>query len=162
MFPETTIRLLSPSDNPSEIVGMFQRSMPYFAGYEREVVQALADHFSRPNDRVCFVAVRPNGDLAGVIGYVLETQDIYQVGWFAVDNKFKRMGLGTALLRYIEKELSGRARLLMAEVWDSKENEPALNFYIKNGFLPTATIPDYYSDDDGDMTFFVKRLKPKE
>lgn len=151
------IRPLLASDNTQEITKLFQRSMEGFEGYEDEFTSELKDNFDGRTGTNYFVAVISD-KVVGLIGYVLETQDTYQIGWFAVENKLKRRGIGSALIAHIEKELANKARLLMAEVWDSTENEPARKFYIRNGYFPTATIPDYYDDEDGDMTFFIKRL----
>jgi ribosomal-protein-alanine N-acetyltransferase len=55
----------------------------------------------------------------------------------------RRGGIGGALLESVEATMRGLgARNLSLEVHD--KNHPALRFYEKAGFAPTALLPDYY------------------
>ncbi len=56
-----------------------------------------------------------------------------EIGLFATDTQSRRLGLGTKLLRHLESYLWN---LGVKELWvkTQRANEPALKFYLKNGF----------------------------
>ena len=71
-------------------------------------------------------------------------------------------GHGTALVRHMEAELSGRdARLLIVETSGLAAFAPARAFYAKCGFLHEATIKNFFAAGD-DKLMFTKSLVGNE
>lgn len=141
-----------------EIIGLFKEGMESFEGYEEEILSELSDHFEGHRRDTHYFIGKCGESLVGLIGYVRYSRDVYGIGWFAVSREYRRQGLGSLLLKKVEEELRGKARLIVAECWNSAENKPAIKFYRKHGYVSSATIPDFYDDEDGDMAVFIKHL----
>ena len=88
----------------------------------------------------------------------LGTYDLY---WMAVDPALQGVGIGTALLREMERQLNGVARLIVIETAGRPDYAPTRGFYQARGYRPAATIADFYGPGD-DQVVFVKRLNGKE
>jgi ribosomal-protein-alanine N-acetyltransferase len=73
-----------------------------------------------------------------------------------VNPGFRRKGLGTKMLRRVEKELKRRG-ISTACLHVSVDNKAALEFYIKEGFEVLDRIDEYYRKE-GDAFFMVKFL----
>ncbi|MET1124930.1 MAG: ribosomal protein S18-alanine N-acetyltransferase [Archaeoglobaceae archaeon] len=90
-------------------------------------------------------------DIGGkVVGYIV-TMDVDAVTGkiisFAVRREFRRMGVGSMLLRRAIERLAARGkRRITLEVRVS--NTPAQNLYRKFGFRVVDVIPGYYSDGE--------------
>jgi len=75
----------------------------------------------------------------------------------AVDQQSRRAGIATALLDHLTRFLSKRSiELLFLEV--RSENQSALNFYIKSGFLQIGVRPKYYSHPSDSAVIYQKIL----
>lgn len=57
---------------------------------------------------------------------------------FAVDEKYRGGGLGTAMLRYIQQYQEPLT------LYVDTDNTVAYNCYVRNGFVSRRTIPGYY------------------
>ncbi|HJR17448.1 MAG TPA: GNAT family N-acetyltransferase, partial [Gemmatimonadales bacterium] len=84
----------------------------------------------------------------------LGTYDLY---WMAVDPMIQGSGVGTALIREMERRLAGQARLIVVETAGRPEYEGTRRFYEARGYQATATIPDFYAPGD-DQVVYVKRV----
>lgn len=70
--------------------------------------------------------------------------------------EFQRTGLANAMMDLMEKEvIEAGAKKIFLEVADT--NEPAINLYIKAGFLPISRREKYYKNGDNAL-IFVKEL----
>lgn len=83
--------------------------------------------------RVCdetFYGYRINGLLAGIISYKI-INNVLDIHRLAIHPDFFRMGIASKLIDYIEKL---ECSINKAIVSTGKENLPAVNLYLKNGF----------------------------
>ena len=68
-----------------------------------------------------------------------------QIIYFSVDEKFRRNGFGTYLMKHIEKQCEElKLKKLLLEV--SKTNSIAEEFYSKFNFLTVGIRKNYYKD----------------
>ncbi len=103
-----------------------------------------------------------DGRLAGWICWgptpcTLGTYDLY---WMAVDPALQRSGIGTALLRAMERRLAGVARLIVVETAGRPDYRATRAFYQARGYSVAATIPDFYAPGD-DQVVYVKSLSTR-
>jgi GNAT superfamily N-acetyltransferase len=103
-----------------------------------------------------------DGRLAGWICWgptpcALGTYDLY---WMAVDPALQRTGIGTALVRAMERRLAGVARLIVVETAGRPDYQATRAFYQARGYAVAATIPDFYAPGD-DQVVYVKSLSPR-
>ena len=81
--------------------------------------------------------------IKGVIVYNL-IYDRIEIDYIIVLEDFKRLGIGTKLLKEIEKH---NVKNISLEVKQS--NLSAINFYKKNGFKIVTKRDNYYGNEDG-------------
>ena len=80
----------------------------------------------------------------------LGTYDLY---WMAVDPACHGLGIGTALLRDMERRLAGHARLLVVETAGRSDYLPTRAFYEAHGYRVASTIPDFYAPGDDQVVY---------
>ena len=102
-----------------------------------------------------------------IIGYIMCRLEVSynlfrKVRWahivsIAVDERYRRMGVGTALLRGVIENLKDRVDGFYLEVRVS--NKPAINLYTKMGFEITKVLRKYYMDGEDAylMTKWISR-----
>jgi ribosomal protein S18 acetylase RimI-like enzyme len=95
------------------------------------------------------------GRLAGWICWgptpcTLGTYDLY---WMAVDPALHGAGIGSALVRAMERRLAGTARLIVVETAGRPEYAPTRAFYEARGYRFTSRIPDFYAPGDDQVVF---------
>ena len=100
-----------------------------------------------------------DGRLAGWICWgptpcTLGTYDLY---WMAVDPAVHGAGIGTALVRAMERRLVGVARLIVVETAGRSEYASTRAFYEARGYQAVSRIPDFYAPGD-DQVVYVKAL----
>ena len=100
-----------------------------------------------------------DGLLAGWICWgptpcALGTYDLY---WMAVDPARHGLGIGTALIGEMERQLSGVARLVIVETAGRPDYRATREFYAARGYRKAAVIPDFYAPGD-DQVVYVKAL----
>ncbi len=87
------------------------------------------------------------------------TEGTFDLYWIAVDPDFQEKGVGSKLLRFLEEILKERGgRLILADTSTVPDYEKTQRFYVKNGFIEVAKIPDYYRPGNDRVTF-CKKLK---
>lgn len=72
--------------------------------------------------------------------------DRIEIDYIIVDTKYRKCGIATKLLQYIEHKYNDLKNITL-EVRES--NKEAINFYIKNGFKEVTKRKNYYEDEDG-------------
>jgi ribosomal protein S18 acetylase RimI-like enzyme len=82
----------------------------------------------------------------------------YDMYWIVVDPAWQGRGLGSTLVSEMERQLRGKARLIVVETAGRPDYAPTRAFYAAKGYQIGATIPNYYADGD-DLVTFVKRLQ---
>jgi len=105
------------------------------------------------------LGVEHEGRLAGWICWgptpcTLGTYDLY---WMAVDPAVHGAGIGTALVRAMERRLAGVARLIVVETAGRAQYGPTRAFYEARGYRAVSRIPDFYAPGD-DQVVYVKSL----
>lgn len=83
------------------------------------------------------------------------TWDLY---WIVVDRERQGAGLGTDLLREVERRLrTDGGRLVVVETSSRADYGPTRAFYEARGYTRAATIPGYYAPGD-DLVIYTKDL----
>jgi len=83
------------------------------------------------------------------------THDLY---WIVVDRDRQGAGLGTQLLREVERRLTADGcRLVVVETSSRTDYAPTRAFYEHRGYTRAATIPGYYAPGD-DLVVYTKDL----
>ena len=82
------------------------------------------------------------------------TFDLY---WIAVDPAQHNAGIGSLLLGAMERQLAGRARLVVVETAGRAAYAPTRAFYERRGYAAVARIPDFYAPGD-DQVVYTKAL----
>lgn len=80
--------------------------------------------------------------IVGVLVYLL-IYDRAEIEYIVVKDEYKRLGIGSKLLSFIEKDIKN----ITLEVRES--NTTAINFYKKNGYSIVSTRHNYYKNEDG-------------
>jgi len=123
--------------NLTTILGIIREYQRYDVEFARRYYERF---FSDKSDEMTekdkiYVALLED-EPVGVIGYCRDyfsTDYSYWLGWFSVKKKFRRNGIGTKLLRKVEKDLKAmRRKKLFVSTEDS--NKEAKSFYTANGF----------------------------
>lgn len=89
--------------------------------------------------------------IKGVLLYDL-IYDRIEIEYIVVKNSYRRKGIASELLKYIEE--NNLVTNITLEVRVS--NSEAINFYEKNGFKKIAIRKNYYKDEDGIL--MIKKL----
>jgi len=85
----------------------------------------------------------------------LATSDLY---WIVVDRERQGSGIGSQLLRDVERLLTADGRRLVVVETSSRGDYQATRaFYKARGYTRTATIPGYYGPGD-DLVIYTKDL----
>ncbi len=71
----------------------------------------------------------------------------------AVDQKFRNIGIGGSLMRTF-LELCSRNNFMSVKLEVRTDNENAINFYRKIGFVVTSRLKAYYSDSSDAFTMW--------
>jgi len=88
----------------------------------------------------------------GPASLAVGTYDLY---WIVVDKNHQDKKIGTALLEFIEADLSSRsARQLYIETSDKPQYAPTRAFYERRGYALVAHFRDYYDIEDGKVIYF--------
>jgi GNAT superfamily N-acetyltransferase len=86
------------------------------------------------------------------------TAGTYDLYWMVVDPEYQGAGIGTALVREMERRLEDVARLIVVETGGRADYALTRAFYQARGYRATATIPDFYAPGD-DQVVFVKAVR---
>lgn len=90
------------------------------------------------------------------------TEGTYDLYWLAVDPAAQGRGTGRALVRWVERELGGRAaRLLVVETSSRADYEHTRAFYARGGYAEAARVRDFYAAAD-DRIILTARLTTRD
>jgi ribosomal protein S18 acetylase RimI-like enzyme len=129
---------------------------------EEEVATAveLLDASLDGDDDYRFVGACEDDQLIGYACWgptpgTVATSDLY---WIVVDRSRQSAGIGSQLLREVERRLraDGR-RLVVVETSSRRDYAPTRGFYEARGYTRVATIPAYYAPGD-DLVIYTKDL----
>lgn len=121
-------------DLDTELPAIFEKNKGIVYGIckEDKLIAIQAIDFSIKNDRMLRRYVQK---------FLEEDCQIYELGWTLVDEEFRGCHIAEYLLEYIEKQITGLGRVLVATV--HPENVVALGLYLRNGFKGYS-IDNYY------------------
>ncbi len=139
--------------NLNDILSIIKEHQTYDVKFARRYYEIFFSDKLDKKDEV-YVAFRDE-ELVGVIGYFRDyfsTDYSYSLGWFGVRRKFRRRGIGTKLLRRVERDLKAM-RNINRKLFVSTEddNEEAKSFYTQNRFRTEGVIRDYYGEDEDQL-----------
>ncbi len=124
-----------------------------------DVFDAATGNGRRRDPDYSTLAAEADGVLVGWICWgptpcTIGTFDLY---WIVVDPGWQGRGVGSALVTEMERQLSGKARLIVVETAGRADYAPTRAFYAARGYQVGATIADYYDAGD-DLVTFVKEI----
>jgi len=86
------------------------------------------------------------------------TQGTYDLYWIVVDPAWQGKGVGTALLRAVEEQLTtDNGRLIVVETSSRADYTATRAFYERRGYAAAARLPGYYAPGD-DLVIYLKDL----
>ncbi|MBR3199364.1 MAG: GNAT family N-acetyltransferase [Bacilli bacterium] len=94
-----------------------------------------------------------DGKMIGFIDYSIIYEKA-EINYIAVSEEYRRKGIGEELLNYFISKLNGVSSVSL-EV--NVNNEGAIKFYLKNGFVKKAIRKNYYNGEDAYL--MVKKLE---
>jgi len=139
------------------------------------IAQSLPDYFTPDavkkiakaiKNELLFVALN-NNQLVG-FATLLISDDQAEITWIGVNPTHQNHGIGTSILKEIEKYLTqaGAHSLIvktLADTAESREYERTRNFYIKNGFKLKEIIDPYPGWDPGNpCAVYEKKLDARD
>lgn len=136
----------------------------FFKAHEISVAQdVLNDAIHSLNDYFSFTAYKNDSPVGWIcFGPTPCTDNTFDVYWIAVAPDYHRFGIGSYLLSYAEARISTvDGRLIVIETAGNERYASTRAFYEKIGYVATATVPDYYAQDDAKI-IYVKYLCPHE
>ena len=154
------IRLIQPRDTPT--LGALAQGTEAFKPIEIQALEEVLDDYHAQSTASGHhaVALEADGKIVG-FAYFAEsamTDRTWSLWWLAVDRGVQARGIGGELLRYVEEAVrQARGRQLLIETSSLPKYELTRRFYLKYGYMQTATVADHYAEGD-DMHYFCKRM----
>lgn len=112
-----------------------------------QVEDILKSHFKTyqiTDDPFEKVIVYTKKDIIGIISYSI-IYERAEINYIVVTDPNRKNGIGTELLNYALKDIkNNNCEIVSLEVLE--DNIPALNLYLKNGFIKSAIRENYYGD----------------
>jgi ribosomal protein S18 acetylase RimI-like enzyme len=159
---------LRPSDRPR--VAELLASTAVFSREEIDVALQLFDVSVRASGRagaddasVADYEFTGAFDGERLLGYACAgptpaTDGTFDLYWLAVDPAVQGRGIGTTLVREVERDLRGRgARMLLVETSSRPDYSNTRAFYARCGYTEAARIRDFYAPAD-DRIMMTTRL----
>jgi D-alanine-D-alanine ligase len=151
------LRPLCAADRPA--IESITRACGLFRDDEIPVALEVFDAALAADPAYAALAADADGRTAGWICWgptpcTLGTYDLY---WMAVDPALQHAGIGTALIREMERRLTGLARLIVVETAGRADYAGTRAFYEARGYHAVARIPQFYAPDD-DQVVYLKYL----
>jgi GNAT superfamily N-acetyltransferase len=139
------------------------RDTPEFKPFEVAVAEELIDSYlDDPSGSGYHILVAETDST--VEGYICFgptplTQATWDIYWMAVAGEKQGQGIGSALLKSAEEEITkDQGRLSIIETSSTPAYEKTRNFHLSRGYDIAARIPDFYAPGD-DKLILVKRLR---
>ena len=157
---ELTFGPLEPKDRVA--VETLLHATAVFRADEIDVAMEVFDSYlAKPGQDYSAVgAFTPGGGLLGfyVVGPTPCTLGTWDLYWIAVTPDAQGRGVGTALIKEVERRLTrSRARQLIIETSSRPPYDPTRAFYLRHGYGEVARVPDFYEPGD-DRVIYSKNL----
>ena len=139
------------------------RTAENFSNDEIETaIELLEDSLSNPYEYMCLITENIRLDrITGFIcfGKTPMTDRTFDIYWLTVSPDNRRKGHGAMLFEAAQTLISeSKARMLVAETSSRGDYASARKFYLKQGCIEAAHIPDYYKKGE-DLVVFTKILR---
>ncbi len=86
-----------------------------------------------------------------------KAEGVWDLWWIGVLPENQQTGIGSKLLAFVEDFVKTRsARMLIIETSSTISFDGVRKFYLNKGYLDCGTIPDFYGEGDGKVTFAIK------
>ncbi len=154
------IRMIRPEDTP-ELLAICETT-GLFTIEDFPTLQLLFDDYHLTKSRLGHHSlVCEDEDEFIAVAYYLPrelTDRTWELLMIMVRATRQTKGVGSLMIEACQKHIrSLGGRLLLIETSSTDDFGPVRQFYRKHGFNDVATVPDYYSDSIGKVTF-LKRL----
>ena len=133
------------------------------AFHDEEIDVALS-LFDLTDDDYELLGAFDDGRLVGYacFGPTPATEGTYDLYWLAVDPAAQGRGIGRALVREVERQLSERGgRLLVVETSSRADYAGTREFYARSGYTEAARVRDFYAPAD-DRILLTTRLTTRD
>ncbi len=100
-----------------------------------------------------FIVAEDNGEMVGFLIAIQTSMDELRILMLAVDEKYRRKGIGSMLLRHLLLKYAGVRRIYLEVRCD---NDAAIKFYTKHGFKIKERIDDFYTD--GSPAYLMEKI----
>ena len=157
----STLRLMNENDRQG--LKSMLAGIPSFDADDQAVALELIDAAILDPEQKDYLFLLAVDEADQPIGYACYgptplTDGTYDLYWIAVVADLSGKGIGTSLLKAVEKDIQQRkGRMLIIETSSSEEYKKTRQFYIKNGYPLAETIKDFYRPGEDRVTF-IKRL----
>lgn len=146
---------MAPADAPrcAELEGIL------FPGDDPWTEQAFLSELAAPHNR--YFAAREDGELLGYAGIALlghGTSAESEVHTIGVDPIAHRRGIGGALMDRLLSEANAHGGSVFLEV--RTDNTPAIELYVREGFVVVGTRRNYYQPSGADA-YTMQRPDPR-
>jgi ribosomal protein S18 acetylase RimI-like enzyme len=155
------IRPMTYKDKPS-IVAMLGNT-PEFKPSEVAVAEEVIDCYLKDPAGAGYKILIAEDD-SSVVGYICYgptpmTEGTWDIYWIVVTPEKHRQGIGTTLLKLVEKNVRKvKGRLAIIETSSTPAYEATRRFYVSHGYEIIARLPDFYEPGD-DKIVLQKRLR---
>jgi ribosomal protein S18 acetylase RimI-like enzyme len=154
------LRRVAPDDTATLVT--IATSTNVFKPHELVALREVLDDYHATNHEYGHTAYAWCADdaIRGFVYYAptAMTDRTWEIWWIAVDAHYHGKGLGKQLLQWAERDAQAQhARLMLLETSSTGAYASTRQFYLKQGYVLSAQVPDFYSDGD-DKLIFWKRL----
>lgn len=156
-----SLRPLRPGRGLRERLERLTRGTGLFRDSEVETAVELFDASAGDPDYRFVGAFEQEGE--ELVGYACwgptpGTEATWDLYWIVVERARQGAGIGTHLLREVERRLTAEGgRLVVVETSSRADYRATREFYQARGYTRAATIPGYYAPGD-DLVIYTKDL----
>jgi ribosomal protein S18 acetylase RimI-like enzyme len=155
------VRSMSGEDRPR--IAEILRDTPEFKPSEVVVAEELIDSYLDDPSGSGYHVLVADAD-STVEGYICYgptplTEGTWDIYWVAVSRQKQDQGIGSALVKSAEEEITKhQGRLVIIETSSTPLYEKTRDFHLSQGYEIVARIPDFYAPGD-DKLILKKRLR---
>jgi GNAT superfamily N-acetyltransferase len=151
------------SDEDKPHITKILRDTPEFKPFEVVIAEELIDSYldDPVGSGYHILVAEVDSTVEGYICYgpTPLTEGTWDIYWVAVSQEKQGQGIGSALMKSVEKEIvKAKGRLAIIETSSTSAYEKTRNFHLSQGYEVICRIPDFYTPGD-DKLILQKRLR---
>jgi ribosomal protein S18 acetylase RimI-like enzyme len=146
------------TSSDKSVVMQLLKNTPEFKADEMPVAEEVIDSYlNNPRDSGYHALVALID--SQIIGYTCYgpaplTSGTWDIYWTAVSHSIQRLGIGKALLSYVEKQIKkAGGRMVFIETSSTINYEKSRRFHISQGYELISQIEDFYAIGDHKLIF---------